>query len=190
MKKNTMLHELTQLFISISADDARKYIAAVVMLTLTGLCASLYYVNTKSSQHVRSITQARALSTKTDELISAYNAVIQEEDNLAALLAKKTDYNSLKSYFERFCQANKVTPETGWAETNEVREIAGSTRFEEEQLHAQFKKIAFKDIVLCVDAIEKDDLLHLKELDIEKSDGTLSVKMTLAAKRFKRTIEE
>jgi len=190
MKKDTMLHELTQLFLSISADDARKYIAGVVMLTLAGLCASFYYINTKSSQHVRAITQARALSSKTDELISSYNAVIQEEDNLAALLHKKTDYNSLKSYFERFCQANKITPETGWAETNEVREIAGNTRFEEEQLNAQFKKIAFKDIVLCIDAIEKDDLLHLKELDIEKSDGTLSVKMKLAANRFKRTIEE
>lgn len=185
-----MLTELARIFVSIHTDEARKYIGIAMLLTLAGLGGSLYYIHTQTSQQINAIIQARALASKTDSLIIAYNAVTQEEDNLANLLEKKTDYNSLKSYFERFCQANKITPEPGWADSTEVREIAGSTRFEEEQLNAHFKKIPLREAILFIDAVEKDDLLHLKELDLEKSDGSLSVKMTLAAKRFKRTMEE
>ena len=185
-----MLTSITNLLISLPEDFARKYIAIAMALTLVGLCAGLYYIQTQTSQSIRSITQARALASKTDELISSYNAVTQEEDTLADRLLKNTDYSSLKSYFERFCQARKTTPESGWAETTETKEISGSDRFEEEQLTAQFKKIALKDLVQTIDAIEKDELLHLKEVAIDKSDGNLSVKMTIAAKRFKRMVEE
>ena len=47
-----------------------------------------------------------------------------------------------------------------------------------------------QDVVTYIDAIEKDDLINLKELDLEKTDKTLSIKMIIAAKRFKRTVEE
>ncbi len=190
MKKDTMITALARLFITTSEDTARKGIVLGALAIIAGLMGGFYYIKTNTTAYTKAIIQARSLASKTDELISAYNAVTQEEDNLADLLAKKTDYTGLKSYFERFCQSQKVTPEPGWAETTEVKEITGSERFEEEQLSVQFKKITLKDLVQCIDALEKDDLLHLKELDIEKSDGSLTAKMAIAAKRFKRTVEE
>ena len=190
MKRDSMLTSVTKFLFYLPEDMVRKYIAALISITLLGLSSGIYYIHTQTSLHIKSITQARALASKTDELISSYNAVTQEEDNLADLLNKKTDYSNLNSYFERFCQDRKITPESGWAETTEIKEISGSDRFEEEQLTANFKKITLKEAICTIDAIERDELLHLKEVVLDKSDGSLSIKMTLAAKRFKRTVEE
>ena len=185
-----MITAIAQFIISLQEDTTSKYLAIFMGSAVLILCSGLYYVHARSTQLVRGIQQTRALASKTDELIGDYNAITQEENNLAELLSKKTDYSNLKSYFERFCQANKITPEPGWAETTEVKEVSGSDRFEEEYLHAQIKNIKMRELVTYIDAIEKDDLINLKELDLEKTDKTLSVKMIIAAKRFKRTMEE
>ncbi len=185
-----MITPIAQFIISLQEEVATRYLAIFMgcCILLTG--AGLYYVHITSTGLVKSIQQARALSGKTDVLINDYNAIMQEENNLAELLSKKTDYSNLKSYFERFCQSSKITPEPGWADTTEVKEIPGSDKFEEEYLHAQIKNIKMQDVVTYIDAIEKDDLINLKELDLEKTDKTLSIKMIIAAKRFKRTVEE
>ena len=47
-----------------------------------------------------------------------------------------------------------------------------------------------KELVQYIDAIEKDDLISLKELSVEKSDKKLTLKITISTKRFKRTVEE
>ena len=185
-----MITRLAKFIMSTQEDAASRYIAITMGCCVLMLCSGLYFIQSKSSQFVSGIRQARTFASKTDALISDYNAITQEEDNLAELLSKKTDYSNLKSYFERFCQTNKITPESGWAETTEVKEISGSDRFEEESLRAQIKNIKMQELILYIDAIEKDELINLKELDVEKTDKTLSVKMTIAAKRFKRTVEE
>ena len=189
-EKKIMITALAHFIISLQEEVSSKFIAIFMGCCVLFLCSGLYYIHSKSTQLVRGIQQARSLATKTDELIGDYNAITQEENNLAELLSKKTDYSNLKSYFERFCQASKITPEPGWAETTEVKEITGSDRFEEEYLHAQIKNVKMRELVTYIDAIEKDDLINLKELDLEKTDKTLSVKMVIAAKRFKRTMEE
>lgn len=185
-----MINTIAKLILSTPQDLGRKYILGVVAGIVILLCTSLYYINAQSASLARSISQARSLASKTDNLISEYNAVTQEEDNLADTLSKKKDFTGLKSYFERFCQTNKITPEPGWSETAEVKEISGSDRFEEEMLHAQIKNIKMKELVQYIDAIEKDDLISLKELSVEKSDKKLTLKITISTKRFKRTVEE
>ncbi|MBM3894686.1 hypothetical protein FJ366_03785 [Candidatus Dependentiae bacterium] len=185
-----MIKLIAKFITTTPADLIRKYLLGLTLFLTLLLGFSFWYITTTSRNLARNIRIARELTGKADLLISEYNAVIQEEDNLAETLTKKKDFTGLKSYFERFCQATKMTPEPGWSDTAEIKEINGNDRFEEESLHAQIKNIKMKDIVQYIDAIEKDELLTLKELSIEKNDKTLAIKLTVAAKRFKRTIEE
>jgi hypothetical protein len=185
-----MINTIAKLILSTPPDLGRKYILGIIAVIITLLSTSLYYINVQSASLAKSISQARSMAAKTDSLISEYNAVTQEEDNLADTLSKKKDFAGLKSYFERFCQTNKITPEPGWSETAEVKEISGSDRFQEETLLAQIKNIKMKELVQYIDAIEKDDLISLKDLSVEKNDKKLSLKMTISTKRFKRTVEE
>jgi hypothetical protein len=185
-----MIQMIAKFIATTPADLIKKYLLILIFSLISLLGLSFWYISTTSSNLTRNIRIAGDFAGKTDQLIREYNAVIQEEDNLAESLAKKKDFTGLKSYFERFCQAVKMTPEPGWSDTAEIKEINGNDRFEEESLHAQIKNIKLKDIVQYIDAIEKDDLITLKELSVEKNDKTLTLKLTIASKRFKRTIEE
>lgn len=190
MKNDSLVTSAAKLIATLPQEESRKYLSISLLVVLMFVGGTFYYLQTKSAQLIKSIVQARQLASRTDELIDRYVEVTREEDLLAGLLEKRNDYNNLRSYFERFCQQNKISPEAGWAETTQTLEIAGSDRFEEEQLTATFKKQKTRDIVVLIQTLEKDELLNLKELEIEKATDSLTAKITIAAKKFKKVLEE
>jgi hypothetical protein len=188
MKKETNLSTIIQFLLGLPAPQMLLYIRIALAGLVILIAGSFYYIRTKSSELIDAIKKTSEFSHATEELINQYNVIIKEEESLAALLEKKSDYNNLKSYFERICKQNSLTPEAGWAESSESLEIPGNEQFEEERLTCSFKGLSTKDAITLIDNFDKDEILYLKQIELEKVEKSLTVKIMLTAKKLKQGI--
>jgi site-specific DNA-adenine methylase len=188
MKTETTLLTFIKMLLQTPAQLMLTYIRGALIALILCIGGSFYYIHRTSSHLVADIKKARALSLATEELINQYNIIVKEEEALAELLESKSDYNNLKSYFERLCKQHAFTAEPGWAETSEVSEIPGNEQFEEERLTSFFKELSTKDALSLIDTFEKDDITHLKEIELERTAEKITVKVMLTAKKLKQSM--
>ena len=188
MKKETNFSTIIQLLLDMPSQQMLLYIRIALATLALMIAGSFYYIRTKSSDLIGAIKKTSEFSHATEELINQYNVIIKEEESLAALLETKSDYNNLKSYFERICKQNSLVPEAGWAESSESLEIPGNEQFEEERLTSSFKGLSTKDAISLIDTLDKDEIVHLKQIELEKTEKSLTVNVTITAKKHKQGI--
>jgi len=167
----------------LSRKDLDRYIIATVASVGFILLAMVYYIYTTSSELVTRIEQVKALAQKSSVLVQKYEKIQQEEIRLESLLEneKYKDFN-IKIYFEQFCKEQGLVPDPNWDTSVEVVK----EKFEEVTLAAAFKGQTTQKLVKILEALEKNEIIYIKMLDIktEKNSKTISFDITLATKRM------
>lgn len=165
----------------LSKKDLDRYIIATVAGAGILILSIIYYTYTTSSELITRIEQVKALAQKASALAQKYEKIQEEEIRLQTLLEKYKDFN-IKIYFEQFCKAQGLVPDPTWDTSVEtVKE-----KFEEVTLPATFKGQTTQKLVKILEALEKNEIIYIKMLDIktEKSSKTISFDITLATKRM------
>jgi hypothetical protein len=165
----------------LSRKDLERYIIGTVSTTAIILFAIIYYTYTTSSELVIRIDGVKNLGQKSAVLMQKYEKIQEEEIRLENLLEKYKDFN-IKIYFEQFCKEQGLMPDPNWDTSVEVVK----EKFEEVTLAAAFKGQTTQKLVKILEALEKNEIIYIKMLDIktEKNSKTISFDITLATKRM------
>jgi len=155
---------------------------AAVTLLLGGMIYMFYMSTATQIQRAHSIIK---LATKAEKIVADNRGITQEEERIADILEKNRDFN-IKSFFEQFTREHNVTPEPNWATT--TNPIEGNEKFEEVMLPATFKHQTTKTLVTLLDALDKKEIVYLKEINIVKEGQTIRFDLILATKKSRRVI--
>jgi hypothetical protein len=161
----------------------------ITLLAATFIIAgSLYYIRSTSNELLLRIDNARHSTARAEDLIAQHHQQAKRNEYVANNLESNDSYDDLKSYFERFCKEQKVTPGPGWVESFHVAEDSQSSRFEVEELAAEFKFKQTQEMVELLDALEKDDLISLKESSMTFDGSQLLFKINIFTRRFRQAL--
>jgi hypothetical protein len=163
-----------------------------IMFIIAGVCCVLGgivgYIQIASEDLITQINQLQRLRIANNKILTRYAALQDKELAFNAQMQERKDF-SIKTYFERFIKEHNITAEGNWAET-EKRAIPGNDLFEEEILKASFKNMTTEKIVGILGDFEKDNFVDVKEASLKLEGSTVTLDLVLAAKRFKKMIEE
>ncbi len=165
----------------VSKKEFEKYVLvslAVVCLLMGGVT---YFIYSTSNGLVKDIKQLQKLAKKSARLVDDFELMQKEEEKIRKILNKHKGFN-LGSFFEKFCKDQGVKPEPNWSPTSESL----NPQFEEVSLAATFKGQATENLVKMLEAIDKNEILYVKELRIRKEkDKTITFDISLATQRSK-----
>lgn len=179
-----MIEALRKIAGTIQDLDARQ-LQKYIIISLAGAalcsCFALYYIHQKNEELITQIKQMRTLSGKLMNIFENNRNMIKEELRIKELLDKNRDF-TMKGFFEQFCREQNLIPEQGW----DTRTEQVSEKFDEVTLPATFKQQTTESIVKVLDALEKKDIVYIKELDVRNDGpGKIAVTITLATKKYK-----
>jgi hypothetical protein len=181
------LDQIVTYITQLSAKDFQKQLIIVISVITISIVGIMYYVYQQGSARVRQIKQLGQLTQKVATVLADNARIQKEEDRIQELLVKNKDFN-IKSYFEQFCREHNVVPEPNWDTT--INPIEGNEKFEEVILPATFKNQNTKKLVGLLDVLDKNDIVYLQELAINKEKQLINVDLTIATKRLRRVLEE
>ena len=150
--------------------------------------ALLYFFYTHREADVQTITSLQEQSKKNDALISKSACIQAEADRIQALLESNQGF-SIKTFFESLMQEQKLKPEPGWE--TETHSIEGNDTFDEIALPASFKGQTTQTLVNLLGALEHNNIVYIKELEIKKEGAkNISFQLTIATKKRKQIWED
>lgn len=163
----------------------QKYLAITLASVALACGLLIFYLNSKNSELITRIKQLRTLSEKSFRIIQENREMVKEELRWKEKLDKEQNF-TMQGFFEQFCKEQSITPEQGW----NVRTESVSEKFDEISLPATFKDQTTEQLVKILAALEKKEIVYIKELVIRaQSPGKISFDITLATKKYKSLTE-
>ncbi len=163
----------------------QKYLFISLGAVICFVVGLLYYINQFNSDLIIRIKQLRNLSEKAAKIIQENKRMVKEELRLKDLLEANKDFK-IQGFFEQFCRDQSITPEVGW----DTRTEQVSEKFDEVTLPATFKNQTTESLVTILDALEKKEIIYIKDVTIRtEAPGKISFDITLATKKYKAFAE-
>jgi len=164
--------------------DFEKYliISLIGIAIATGIFT--YYLYSQSSSKISQLKKLEDLANKASIILSNNKKMQVEEERLKQLLEQEKEF-SIKTFFEQFIGEQGITPEPGWNATTQP--LAGSDKFDEVILSAIFKGQTTQKLVKVLDALDKKEIVYIKELKIKNEDNKkITAELAIATKKYKR----
>lgn len=163
----------------------QKYMLIALGAIVCCVIGLIYYLNQYNNDLIIRIKQVRTLSEKAAKIIQENKHMVKEEQRLKELLEANKEFK-MQGFFEQFCRDQSITPEAGW----DTRTEQVSEKFDEVTLPATFKNQTTESLVTILDALEKKEIVYIKDLTIRtESPGKISFDITLATKKYKAFVE-
>lgn len=157
----------------------------IVSLIVGGM---IFFVYHKSHELVDQLRNVEKTAQSSERLIDEYERLEQDENRIEEMLKQSKD-EDIRSFFEKFCKEQTMTPEEGWDPVPR----AINDKFEEIMVQATFKNQTTQKLVMFLDAIEKEatekkKILYTKKVRIKRDQGgkTINFDLTIATIRMKR----
>lgn len=156
----------------------------IILLAVTVTClGSIYFIYNKSSLLVENIKLTTKLANKTTSILNENKKMDFEQKRLTQILETNKNFN-IKTFFEQFTQQQAIPPEPAW--DTMVVPVEGNEKFDEIILTANFKNQITANLTRMLDALDKNEMVYIKELIINHEEHQkISFKITIATKRFK-----
>ncbi len=166
----------------LSKKDFEKYLTLFLISTALIAGITTYYIYSKDSAKVAQLKRLEQLTEKTSRIIADHERMQKEEERLQQLLEQNKDFN-MKTFFEQFCGQQNITPEPGW----DTRTLPVSEKFDEVELSATIKGQTTQNMVKFLDALDKKEIVYIKEL-VVKNEGEKKINfdITLATRKTKK----
>ena len=182
------LKPIIDYIIKLKDKEFQQYMIAILAGITLICCGTIYVTYSRSKGHIITIKQLKKLEQKSYMILSDNQKIQLEEDRIQKLIEQNKEF-SIKTYFEKFTREHNAAPEANWDTT--VNPIEGNDKFDEVVLPATFKKQTTKTLVTLLDALDKNEIVYLKEVAITHEEGQkISFTLTIATKKPKRQIEE
>lgn len=167
---------------NLSKKDFERYLI-ICLVTITSFALGInYYIYSQSSELVLQIKNLEKTVNKTTQIIKDYEKLEIKEQELQKLLEQNRDF-SIKTFFEQFCSQNQITPDPNWEAI--TRSLDGSNKFDEVSLAAKFKNQTTQKLVTILDALDKKEMVYIKELNIKNTENKkITFDITIAAKKY------
>jgi hypothetical protein len=146
----------------------------------------MYWIYIQSTNLLFEIKKIEALSQKSNKIIVDNERMQQEARRVQEIFDQNKDF-TIKSFFETFCKEQGLNPEPGWS--SRVEE--SNDRFDEVVLAATFKKQLTEKLVKILVALDKKDIVYIKDLTIRnEGDKRIAFDITIATKNMKKGFEQ
>lgn len=158
-------------------------ITLIGVTLITGMI--LYTVYSKSEELIVKMKKIDELAQKTSTILATYEKMKTEEDQYQSIIEKNKDF-TLNGAFEQFCREQNLNPEPGYlAHTDSINE-----KFDEQSLPVTFKGLTTEKLVTLLDALDKKELMYVKELKIKNTGSKqISCEITIATNKYKASFE-
>lgn len=181
-----LLQNVANYIQKLNKKDFEKNLRLFLSIIAISSLGVTYFIYTKSSDLIEKIRMTKKLTLKTMNIIKTHKKMQKEEDKLQKLLEQEKNFN-IKTYFEQFCSKQKITPNGNWETT--TQELLGSDKFDEISLSATFKNETTQKLVTILEALNKKEIVYIKELIIKnENDKRIIFDITIATKKFKRDV--
>ena len=167
---------------NLSKKDFERYLI-ICLATIASLALAInYHIYSQSSRLVLQIKNLEKTVGKTTQIIKDYEKLEIKEQELQKLLEQNRDFN-IKTFFEQFCSQNQIAPDPNWETI--TRSLDGSDKFDEVVLAAKFKNQTTQKLVTILDALDKKEMVYIKELNIKNTENKkITFDITIAAKKY------
>lgn len=168
----------------------KKQFQQYLLIFLCGVCivtgGMMYWIYLESTNLLSEIKKIETLSQKSISILADNEHMQQEARRVQELFDQNKDF-TIKSFFETFCKEQGLIPEPGWSSRTEE----SNDRFDEMVLTATFKKQLTEKIVKILIALDKKDIVYIKDLTIKnEGDKKVSFDITIATKIMKKGFEQ
>ncbi len=182
-----------ELFIKIATtlqELSKKQIQQYLLAFLCGVClvagGMIYWIYLESNELLLEIKKIETLSKKSTKILADNEHMQIEARRIQELFDQNKDF-TIKSFFETFCKEQGLVAEPGW--TSRVEE--SNDRFDEVVLAATFKKQTTEKLVNVLIALDKKDIVYIKDLTTKnEGDKKISFDITIATKNMKKGFEQ
>jgi len=182
--------EMTQHLQGLSKKEFRNYLTGTLVgigLLCTIITVSIYH---KSSALRDQLKKLNKQAREVEKIVAQHRELREQEEKIKQMLIKHPDFN-INTYFERFMATHKLKTDSDWTPRSGTR-IQGARKedtYQEMILRASFKQQTMQKLVTILDALYKEPLVYVKELDIATEDGKIAFDITLATKLYKKATE-
>ena len=170
---------------SLSDKDFKKQLITLLSVVTITTFSIIYFSYRKSSMKIQKLKQLHKFAQKSNVILTNNKRIEKEEIRIQELLIKNKDFN-IKSYFEQFAREHNVTPESGWDTT--INPIEDNEKFDEVILLASFKNQTTKTLAILLEALDKKEIVYIKELAIQHEEQKIAFDLTLATKKPRRLL--
>lgn len=159
---------------------APKTFQRYLLLFLSGVATLalgiIFYINQASIEEIKRTKRIQEMTKKATTLLTNFEKLNAEEIRISEMLAKNTDFN-IKSYFEKFCKDQGLTPEPNW----DTKTIDINDKVSEVQLQATFKGQTTDKVVKLLEVLDKEIIIYTKEVNLKNEfNKKISIELTLA----------
>ncbi|MFA6527572.1 MAG: hypothetical protein WCT20_04065 [Candidatus Babeliales bacterium] len=153
------------------------------VIVLTGII--IYSIHCKSEDLIDRMKRTDIFAQKISTILTTYEKMKTEEDKYQNMIEKHKDF-TLNGTFEQLCREQNITPEPGWvSRTDSINE-----KFDEISLPATFKGLTTEKLVNFLDALDKKELIYVKEVKIKNTGSKqISCEITIATNKYKASFE-
>ncbi|MGD1997855.1 MAG: hypothetical protein PVJ92_02985 [Candidatus Dependentiae bacterium] len=174
--------------LSLDSKRFQQYLGVLLGIVFAGCVGTVYLFYTSRAAKIEQLTQLYDQVRKNDKIVVESDKIKAEEERIQDILSDNKGFN-IKTFFETFYRQHNVQPEGDW--DTEVRSIEGNDTFDEVLLPVTFKKQTTQNMVLLLSALDKHEIVYIKELEIERGEGkVITVNLTIATKKRKQFWEE
>ena len=162
--------------------DFKRYLGLFLGVVTIIVAMIAYYTYSKSSFLVSEIKKLEILVGKSSKIIAQNEKLEEQEQQLQQLLEQNKEF-SMKTFFEQFCSQQGITPDAGWETIN--LPVEGNDKFDEVSLSATFKNQTTQNLVKVLEALDKKEIIHIKELSIKNAGNKkITFDITIATKKY------
>lgn len=168
------------------ADSKRflQYCGGLIGFAFVASAGVIYILYTTRAAKIETLSQLHEQVRKNDKIVVESDKIKAEEERIQGILNDNKGFN-IKTFFEQFYRTHNVQPDGDW--DTETRSIDGNDTFDEVVLPVTFKNQTTQSMVTLLSALDKHEIVYLKELDIQKSEGkVITVSLTIATKKRKQ----
>lgn len=180
-----ILKDLSTHIQALSPKQLHNYLIIFVSGIIIAVIGVAYTTYSKSDALVKRIKKLEGLANRSASVIIEHKRLMAEQDRLQELFTQDQKFD-IKIFFEEFCKEQSVSPLKGWNTaskdvTPNVSEIT---------LSASFKGLAMEKLVRILDALEKKEIIYVKDLSIRnEGNKQISCDIKLATTSYKRKQE-
>ena len=181
------MEALNKIIVYLEARERKQFYTLLLYFLGAVLCVSIgiiWVIFDKKSELIKRLKTLNNLTEKSFRIIEDNRRMTKEELRLKEVLDKDKDF-TIKGFFELFCREQNLSPDPWDARSEPVND-----RFDEILLPATFKDITSDKLVKTLEALNKKEIVYLKEIVIKNTGrGKITVTMTIATKRYKSSLE-
>ena len=172
--------------------DKRRFMIYFVTLLFTIFLITggiTYVIHVKGTNLVAHIRNFQKITRDAREITYLYETIQDRKQGIIDALEQEQDFE-LKSFFASFCKENNIKPESNWSTI--ATSIEGNEFLEEISLAAIFNNFTMQKCVALFEALEKKDIVYIKNMTIskegedKKTSKTVSLDLAIATLKYRQ----